>query len=124
MSAGPLEELLYYTHALAMLSASFYSIAIYCVFCEANSEKLVYGLATCQCNRTFQGLQFSWGWQGMQLCPFYKLLYGFLCKKLQFFSPLDHTLESILCFLYLINVCSLHLKYQFVIYNVVLQIEV
>ena len=61
MSAGPLEELLYYTHALAMLSASFYSIAIYCVFCEANSEKLVYGLATCQCNRTFQGLQFSWG---------------------------------------------------------------
>ena len=81
MSAGPLEELLHYTHALAMLSTSFYSIAIYCVFCEANSEKLVYGLATCQCNRTFQGLQFSWGWQGMQLCPFYKLLYGFPCKN-------------------------------------------
>ena len=59
-------------HALAMLSASFYSIAIYCVFCEASSEKLVYGLATCQCNRTFQGLQFSGG-QEVQLCPFYKL---------------------------------------------------
>ena len=31
MSTGPLEELLFYTHALAMLSASFYSIAIYCM---------------------------------------------------------------------------------------------
>ena len=96
----------------------------HCNILCADSEKMVYGLATCQCNRTFQGLQFSWGWQGMQLCPFYKLLYGFPCKKLQFFSPLDHTSESILCFLYLINVCSFHLKYQFLIYNVVLQIEV